>query len=481
VKRIEIPFVGAAYQARSKNLDAQTCINYYLEHGGEDSKAPNALLNTPGTVQFADCGEGEGRDLYPASIDRGFAVIGSKLFEIFSDGTVTERGTLNTATGKVSSSDNGIQLMLVDGLNGYIFTFATNVFEQIVSPNFPNGARSVTYIDGYFIVPGSIQPDPGLFAISRLRDGLTWDGLEFGSAEGSPDKLITIIALNREAWALGSRSKEVFYDSENLNFPFDRIQGTFADVGCLSANTAQPLRGSLFWLGASKDGSASVWMSRGYSPLRISTFAMEIDLDQWTDAYAWVYEKEGHAFYNLTSNLKKKTWSYDIASGKWHQRMYRNPITGEEHEYHVVAHAYMFGKNLVLSKQIGRIYELSNDVFYDDGAPIIRRRRTQHVSANGDKLTWHSLFLDVETGVGSPYGGDSEEAKNPVIRLRYSDDNAKTFSQPLTRPMGKAGQTKMFVEFRRLGTAPVDRVWEIETSAPVKHAIVKAGAEVTSE
>lgn len=482
MKRIALPFVGAAYEARSKNLDAQTCINYYLENGTEDSKAPNMLLGTPGRIAFADCGAGEGRDLYPTSIDRVFAVVGQKLWEIFSDGTSTERGTFNTAAGLTSMVDNGLQLMIVDGLNGYIFTFATNVFEQILSVNFPNGARTVSYIDGYFVVVGSVQPTPGLFAISKILDGLTWDGLEFGSAEGSPDQLITIPASNRELWALGSKSKEVFYDSEALAFPFDRIQGTFADVGCLSAFTAKTLRGSLFWLGASKDGSASIWMSRGYAPLRISTHAIEQDLNLWTDAYAWVYESEGHAFYIITSESRGKTWAFDLATGKWHARVYRDPNTGTEGQYDVVAHAFGFNKNLVLSRRSGRVYVLSNDAVYDDGAPIIRRRTTQYASANGDRLTWHSVFLDYEVGVGSPFDVPSEEEKNPVVRFMYSDDNAKTWSEPLIRPLGKAGETRFFVEFRRLGVSNRSgRVFQIETSAPVKHALVKAGAEVMSE
>lgn len=480
MKRVEIPFVGSAYMARSKNLDAQTCINYYLEHGGKDSKAQNMLIGTPGQVLFADCGPGEGRGFYPASVERAFVVVDRELKEVLSNGTVIDRGTLNSATGKVSMSDNGLQLMIVDGLDGHIFTFADNSFFQITSSNFPNGARTVTYADGYFIVPGSVQLTPGLFAISKLLDGLIWDGLEFGSAEGSPDKLVAIIASNRELWALGSRSKEVFYNSEELAFPYNRIQGTFSDTGCLSIYSARTLRGSLFWLGASKDGSASIWMSQGYSPARISTHAIEQDLNLWTDAYAWVYEQEGHAFYIITSNIQKKTWCFDVGTGEWHARMYRDPITGEDHEYNVVDHAYIFGLNLVLHKQSGKVMKLDLDAVTDDGAPIVRRRATQHSSSNGDRFTFNSLFLDYEVGVGSPYGADPTEARNPVVRLRYSDDNAKTWSEPLIRPLGKAGETKVYVEFRRLGTTR-DRVWELETSAQVRHALVKAGAEVLSE
>lgn len=480
MKRINLPFVGSAYTARSRNLDAQTCINYYLEHGGKDSKAENMLVGTPGQVLFANCGLGEGRGIYSASIDRVFAVVDRKFYEILYTGAVIERGQLDTATGRISMVDNGVQVMVVDGLKGYIFTFADNSFVQITSVNFPNGARTVTYADGYFIVPGSVQPTPGLYAISKLIDGLTWDGLEFGSAEGSPDKLVAIVASNRELWALGSRSKEVFYNSEELAFPYNRIQGTFSDTGCLSIFTARTLRGSLFWLGASKDGSASIWMSQGYSPARISTHAIEQDLNLWTDSYAWVYEQEGHAFYVITSNLQKKTWCFDVSTGEWHARMWRDPLTGVDHEYNVVDHAFAFGLNLALHKQSGKVMKLDLDAVTDDGAPIVRRRAVQHSSSNGDRLTFNSVFLDYEVAVGSPYGADPSEARNPVVRFRYSDDNAKTWSDPLIRPLGKAGETKVYVEFRRLGTAR-DRVFEVETSAQVKHALIKAGAEMQIE
>ena len=52
----------------------------------------------------------------------GYIVSGAALYSFNNAGVTTQIGTLNTTSGRVSMTDNGTQLMIVDGTNGYIYS-----------------------------------------------------------------------------------------------------------------------------------------------------------------------------------------------------------------------------------------------------------------------------------------------------------------------------------------------------------------------
>jgi len=91
-------------------------------------------------------------------------VFGNVLWKEANDGTKTNLGALVTSTGFVSMSDNGTQIMIVDGTEGYIFNTVTLVFAQITDVDFLGG-NTVTFQNGYFIVS---VPDSAKFQISAL-------------------------------------------------------------------------------------------------------------------------------------------------------------------------------------------------------------------------------------------------------------------------------------------------------------------------
>lgn len=67
-------------------------------------------------------------------------------------------------------------------------------------------------------------------------------------------------------------------------------------------------------------------------------------------------------------------------------------------------------------------------------------------------------------------GGD------PQLMLRWSDDNGETWSNQLSASMGKVGEYRKRVIFRRLGQAR-ERIFEISISDPVKRVITGANLD----
>lgn len=121
---MRIPFVGPSYVWRSTNFDAQRSVNLFPSKS-ESGRSANidVLLPTPGLTLHGTAATARCRGAWE-TLGRAFFVFGAKLYETLADGTVTALGNLTTDHGYVSMSDNGLELCLVDGTNGYLYIFA---------------------------------------------------------------------------------------------------------------------------------------------------------------------------------------------------------------------------------------------------------------------------------------------------------------------------------------------------------------------
>jgi hypothetical protein len=334
---------------------------------------------------------------------------------------------------------------------------------------------TVAYLDGYFVFN---QPNSQIIWVSQLLDGSSVDPLDFASAEGSPDGVVGLIADHRELWVFGTDSVEVWYDSGATDFPLQRIQGAFNEIGCVSAYTIAKIDNGLFWLGTDARGQGIVYRANGYTGQRISTHAIEYAIAQYgniSDAIAYTYQQEGHAFYVLTFPSGNATWVYDVATQAWHERAGWDNGEFTRHRSNCQCN---FGGNIIVGDfENGNIYTLDLDVYADNGGiqKWLRSWRALPSGQNNLKRTaHHSLQLNVESGVGLNDGQGSD----PQAMLRWSDDGGHTFSNEHWSPMGRIGAYGHRVFWRRLGMTLKlrDRVYEVSGTDPVKIAIM--GAEL---
>lgn len=125
-------FFGSHDVARSTNLSDSRCIN--LIPITNDSGTITSFINAPGLASYVSIPGGlVASGMYRASNGRCFMVASTTLYEITAGGVLTSRGTVTApATGNLSRfSDNGIELILVNGTDGWTLTFATNTLEKI--------------------------------------------------------------------------------------------------------------------------------------------------------------------------------------------------------------------------------------------------------------------------------------------------------------------------------------------------------------
>jgi hypothetical protein len=399
---MKTPILGSAYVARSINAADNRMVNLFPEVIPEGGKEAGFLNRAPGLQFQQTVGTGPIRGLWAHQTNGSdfYVVSGNGFYKLTGlNATPTLLGNV-AGTGPVSIADNGTQLFIAANGPSYIYNEVTNVFAQITDPDFP-GAVTVAYLDGYFVFN---QPNSQFIWVSQLLDGTSVDPLDFASAEGSPDGVVGLIADHRELWVFGTDSVEVWYDSGAADFPLQRIQGAFNEIGCVSAYTIAKMDNGLFWLGTDARGQGIVYRANGYTGVRISTHAIEYAIAQYgniSDAIAYTYQQEGHAFYVLTFPSGNATWVYDVATQAWHERAGFDSGEFMRHRSNCQCN---FGGNIIVGDfENGNIYTFDLDVYADNGGiqKWLRSWRALPTGQNNLKRTaQHSLQLDCETGVG---------------------------------------------------------------------------------
>jgi hypothetical protein len=500
---MKTPILGAAYVARSVNAAANRCVNLFPEVVPEGGKEPAFLQRCPGLELTAIVGTGPIRGMWKFG-DFLYVASGGKLYRVDGNYAITELGLIN-GSGPVSMADNGVQLFVACNPDAFIYNANTGVFAQVTDPDFP-GAVSVGYLDSYFVFN---EPNSQRVWVTALLDGLSVDPLDFASAEGNPDNIVSLMVDHREVWLFGNNTVEVWYNAGAADFPLARIEGAFMETGCLAPYSVAKLDNSVFWLGSDARGNGIVYRNQGYNGQRISTHAVEWQIQQYAvlnDAIGYSYQQDGHSFYVLVFPTAQATWVFDVSTGLWHERAYWDGVQYRRHRSNCQAN--FNGQVLVGDWETGFIYAFSQDTYNDNGQAQrwLRSWRALPTGQNTLKRTaHHTLQLDCESGVGAgtvstfflltensvnltTESGDPlvtslislTDGANPQVMLRWSDDGGHTWSNEHWASMGRVGEYGKRVIWRRLGmtTKLRDRVYEISGSDPVKIAIM--GAELSA-
>lgn len=478
---IEFPFIGPAYTTRSENYSAQRCVNMYLEQGR--GKRPAYLIGTPGSSYRTGASPGRIQAMRKLNDALMAAVYGGQLALYDADINAVATTTGIADDGPADIAFNGTDVLIASGGILYSSTIAVPPATATVVRY---GVSSVGFIDGYFVLT---EAESGRF-YSSGQYTTTIDALDFATAEAAPDNLVRLLISNREVLLMGQDTIEVWYNSGGADFPFSRVQGAVIEQGLAAKDSAVVCGQSVVWLG--KGGA--VWTLEGYTPKLVSNPAISFAISQWpdpSDARAFFYQQEGHAFYVLSSDSGDQTLVYDLSNGEWHERSY----TAGDGEHRILwdCYAFMGGKHWVgggrdESMTTTAIAELSLDIFLDldsfpyggtghSGQPITRTRSCVAIQHDMKRLRNTSLTVDMDRGVGPTdpliLSAGVYVGSDPVARVRYSKDGGETWSSALDAKLGRAGDFGRRVKWRRVGGG--DRtVFEVKISDPVKVCITGA-------
>jgi hypothetical protein len=546
---VKTPILGQSYVARSINAADNRLVNLFPEAIPDGGKEAGFLNRAPGLQFLQTVGTGPIRGLWAHQTNGSdfYVVSGIQVFKLTSTSATPQLLGTVSGTGPVSIADNGATIFFACNGPSYTYFEPTGEFNQITDENFP-GAVTVAYIDNLFVFnePNSQRiysvdtilfnpPNPPQYIYP-----LVFSSTDFSSADGSPDGVVAINVDHRQMWVFGTDSVEVWYNAGLANFPLTPVQGAFNEIGCAAPYSVAKLDNALFWLGTDARGQGIVYKNNGYSGVRVSTHAIEYAIAQYgniSDAVAYTYQQEGHAFYVLNFPSASKTWVYDVSVQAWHER-----ASGNEGQYRHRSNCQCnFGGTIIVGDfENGNIYAFDLDVYADNGQiqRWLRSWRALPTGQNNLKRTaHHSLQLDAESGVGlngiDPFaplknllaegfpflateldddiatetgvgllavtpittsddlltesGEDilvsvaTVQGVNPQAMLRWSDDGGHTWSNEHWRSMGAIGQYGYRTIWRRLGMTEKlrDRVYEVSGTDPVKIAIMGAELFIT--
>lgn len=455
-----VPLFGIGNQGKSPNVDAQERKNLYIEVQQDPEKHVLTMYPTPGLTTFVNFGATPIRGLY----EKGsllYAVHKNTLYSIANNGTTTVLGTLLTYSGRVGISDNGTQMMIVDGPNGYIYNFNTLVFVQITDPDFP-GANTVTFRSGFFVVN---KPSSGQFYISKSYDGLNWDALDFATAESDPDDLVRVIAEAGQLALFGDKTVEFWGDSGAADFPFAKIGGAVIEWGLASRWSLTKYMDALIFLRKNRLGQVQVCVQAGNAAQAVSTPEIDYILSQYStvsDATGFSYMLSGHPMYQINFPTANASWLYDGQSKSWSKL----ESGGGRHRAEI--QSQLLNKNYVSDYETGKLYRLAEGVYTDDGATIVREFIGRH-QANGNFTHIAALWLEMEAGVGLQTG----QGTDPQVMMQISRDGGHEWGAEVWRSFGPVGKYKVRALFNRLGRAR-DWLFKFRITDPVKTVIVAA-------
>lgn len=459
---MKISFGHMAYATQSLNNSAQELVNYHIESNPNAAKDRITTYPTPGVKLAYDLGDDPVRALYSFA-DLLFAVVGTAIYKIDANGVVTNIGEV-LGDGRLGIDDNGFEMCIVNGAQGYIYTADSGVYEQITDPGFI-ATSTVAYQSRRFIFP---QDGTSKFYLSGPYTGLVFDPTEFSAVTTNAGHVKSILADHGEVWLFGDKYINVWvYTGNEAAFPFSEIQGANIEKGVAAIHTPIKINNTLYWLAEDRQ----FYSATGYRPYLISPPPISRAIQNYDvveDAFTYAYSDKGHDFIVLTFPVANETWVYDASIADpvmaWHQR--RTGITGR----HLAnCYARAFNKHFVGDYRSGKVYEYVETAYTDNGEAIHRIATSAPLHGDRKRVFCDRVEIDIESGVGLTLG----QGVNPQAALIYSDDGGKTWSDEKYASLGKQGQYKARLKFHNLGSF-YQRIFKLIITDPVNTTILSA-------
>lgn len=352
-----------------------------------------------------------------------------------------------------------------------------------------SGPVSASYQEGFGLVN---QSGTDIFWQSNLFDLSVYDPLNFSSADGLPDNVVSIHELHLEQWLFKTTNTEIWVNAGQPNFAFARLTGVLPEIGCCAPFSVAKVGEHLIWLSRTTQGLGQVMMNNGYQPARVSTHSVEqifASYPTMTDAIAFTYQQEGHSFYQISfpsaNDGAGETWVYDVTESQtagtpmWHQRAAFS--NGEFSRHWANAHVNFTDQSVVGDYRNGNIYAYDLDVQTDNGTQRKWLRTWRAFpQAVDEPVRFNSLIIDAESGIGV-----APTPANPQVMLRWSDDGGYKWSNIRTAAAGKTGQTAARILFTRLGSTRsytgLDRIFELSSTDQFNVCLVGARLDVDGQ
>lgn len=388
-----------------------------------------------------------------------------RLFRIDVDGNVDDVTKVQIGGGQRVIFDRSPDELLM-AAGGAPVRFAGEKTD-ILSEDAPNGTH-IGFLDAYVIV---IERDSGRFQHSLAGEYRQWDPLDTFSANGKPDNINgMLITPFREILLTGIDSTEQFERLTSGSAPFYRRwavgEGVWAPYTLTFADNAT------WFINKKKEFvrlSGQTTTSAGDDVGR--TFE---GVDDWTGAWAAEMAIVGQKFIilqipNATNahGTKGITALYDFRQKRWSTLYGWDPERGVPMRWPGWSYYALWGRHFVGGN--GKVLELDQNVFDNDGVTQRVHMRTAHIDGWGE-----SEVVNVRMRVKR--GESTANGEEPVIRLRALRDNTY-YTRWVQKGLGALGDKEMRIDFGPMGIA---QLWQfqIDMTDAAEYEVVSLDAQV---
>lgn len=476
-KKIDIS--GGFYVSDSLPISSQEAINCYPVTPETQTVTGAYISGTPGRVQLLSLSDVNSCRGSKVMNGIPYFVIGSILYRINrsidADGVETFTGSpLGTVAGSgtVSMDTNGLQLVIVvPGAEAYCYVPAdVTPFNEITDTNAPLPANQVTYIDGYMVF---VQEQGKIAFHSPLNDyrgdtngGTAYNALDFMTAEADPDEIKASINFKNQLFLIGSETTQVFQNVGRIPAAFDPIVGFVIPKGIDAVRSLVVGQNTFAMIGGGPRENPAVWAYTGNNFQKISTRAIDNVLQGLTDTELDTITTFSYAYfgqYFIGFVLPDTCFVYNFTNQRWHER--RSYNDGEV-TYRSNFFLSAYGRIMCGDRIDGRIGEVNEEIHLEYDELMRRTFTSRPFDNNGDPVRMSSIEAWMQSGMGNDY------VRDPQIRLSWSDDGSRTWSNELSRSIGKIGEYKRRTIWRKLGRFPRSRTLRIEYSENTKFTLI---------
>ncbi|CAB4161509.1 hypothetical protein UFOVP733_55 [uncultured Caudovirales phage] len=475
-----LDIVGAANPARYKKLNAEGTYNMIITDIDEDNKVealvPYAGYQTAAEI-VADLGA---RGFYISpNAQVMIAVFGRSVVSITASQPSSpttppfisyfQVGSMNTDTGFVYITENEAgQITLSDGVYNAIYNWKENSFENILPPFSP---VHNAYMDGYTIYADGATNE---FRLSALNNAAIYPAEYTGALQTKTANRCVAVAVNgRQLFVFGLTVTEVYFDNPSPNtgvvitMPYQRDSSINIDYGCINAATVKVGFGMVAWIGISEISNPVILVSTGGNPKVISTDGINFimsNLKNPSNCYSFLFQQDGHIFYQTTWVDDNLTLIYDFKKDKFFYG------TDTKLNYHIAKFVvYYKNTHYMLSSINNNLYELSSSIYTYDGEIIPRLRITKP-----KRTLSYQNFRIKELGIICETGNVEEDM---VINLSISKDGGYSFGNNVARNLNPLGMRRKLVRWKcNMGTSR-DWVFQFRFEGSSYFAIVSAYTE----
>lgn len=459
----DFKIVGPFNKERTAQLDAQDTVNWYIILD-ETGKKPVALQGTPGLKQEIVLQSGTDPVRFMDVFNGVFyALAGTNFYSISSSLTPTLLGAISTSTGTVFATlNNAGQIIIVDGVNGWIYDTIGGSFTQITNPDFPSKPLGVVYVDDYFLIPDG---ETNIWYLSAPNDGFSWDVADTATVRKYPGFLTSVAVVGSRVYFYKIDSTELWMNLGLSDFPFRRDNNLVFNTGCIAVGSIYQMEGYLYWLSNNVSGESNVYMTQGGAPQVISTQAVNNLINNFedpTDVQAYVYKEAGHQFYVMSWTTDDITLVFDqtIADAAGIQnawfRMEMNPKKFQSGQPYSAktrhwssCHTFYNDVHYVGDYRKPVIYSMSLEYGDNAGEPIRRTRVFRHnIQSTYQYQQVDAMRADFRQGVGTSSG---KSTIAPQAYLALSENGGLSFTNEVSEPLGRIGEFNTRTQWRLLG------------------------------